>query len=390
MDVSAPPRAGGLDRSRRNTIAAAIFTIALVGMGLSLTLPLLSLRMEAGGMSGGFIGMNTAFGGLATMLGAPFVPRLARRFGVRPVLFFAVALGATTLLSFHWIPNFDAWFALRFLFGVSLTILFVLSEYWINAAAPPERRGLVMGIYATVLSLGFAAGPAILAAVGTSGIAPFAVGAAIYLLAMIPIALAGGDTPAIEDETKKSVLSFLRAAPAATLAGFIYGAVETGAFGLLPVYGRRIGFEEQAAAALITVVALGNVMFQIPIGLLADRIDKRKVLMGCALVGTAGAAAIPFLTATPLALWTVLFVWGGIVAGLYTVGLSLLGARYTGAELATANATFVILYSLGMIAGPPVIGLGMDAADPHGFAWSLAGMFAIYVVVIGARFGKKD
>ncbi len=381
--------AGAARRTRNVTIAAATMTIALVGMGLSLTLPLLSLRMEAGGMTGGFIGLNTAFGGLATVLGAPFVPRLARMFGVRPILFAAVALGAATLLSFHYIPNFIAWFGLRFLFGVSLTILFVLSEFWINAAAPPERRGLVMGIYATVLSLGFAAGPAILALVGTQGLAPFAAGAAIFLLATIPVALAGGETPVIEDETTRNVWSFLRAAPAATLAGFVYGAVETGAFGLLPVYGRRVGFDEQGAAALITVVALGNVLFQIPIGLLADKIDRRKVLLGCALVGVAGAALIPFVVEARWALTAVLFVWGGIVAGLYTVGLALLGARFTGAELATANAAFVILYSMGMMAGPPLIGLGMDAADPHGFAWTLAAMFAVYLLVAGTGFAKS-
>lgn len=389
MEAPAPSPSEPSSRTRTITIAAAIFTIALVGTGLSLTLPLLSLRMEAGGMSGGFIGFNTAVGGLATVLGAPFVPGLARRFGVRPVLLFAVGLGAIVLVSFHFVPDFRAWFVLRFLFGVSLTILFVLSEYWINAAAPPERRGLVMGIYATVLSLGFAAGPAILAAVGTQGLAPFAAGALLYLLAAAPVAAAGAETPAIEDETTKGVLGFLRAAPAATLAGFIYGAVETGAFGLLPVYGRRLGFDEQAAAALITVVALGNVVFQIPIGLIADRVDRRLVLFACALVGTGGALLLPGLEASPRALHAVLFVWGGIVAGLYTVGLAMLGARYTGAELATANATFVILYSLGMIAGPPAIGLGMDVVDPHGFAYALAAMFGFYCIVAGARAAKS-
>ncbi len=56
---------------------------------------------------------------------------------------------------------------------MALGALFVLSEFWITALAPPERRGLVMGVYATVLALGFATGPAVLAGVGTSGWPPY-------------------------------------------------------------------------------------------------------------------------------------------------------------------------------------------------------------------------
>jgi MFS family permease len=372
------------------TIGAAIATIALVGMGLSLTFPLLSLRMEAAGVSSRLIGLNAAMGGLATVLGGGFVPRAALAVGVRPLLFVAIVLGAVTLLAFHVFTSFAAWLGLRFLFGISLTILFVLSEYWINAAAPPARRGLVMGIYATVLSLGFAAGPLILTLVGTEGLAPLLTGSVIFLAAAIPVALAGGGTPPIEDRAERSVMSFLRAAPAATLAGLVYGAAETGAFGLLPVYGRHLGFDERDAAGLITVLALGNIVFQIPIGLVADKIDRRKVLLVCAACGALGMFLLPMAADNRLWLNVVLFIWGGIVAALYTVGLALLGARYQGAELATANAAFVILYSLGLIGGPPLFGLGMDLNDPHGLPISIGLLFTAYVGVIGWRFVRQE
>uniref|UniRef100_UPI0013D393F4 MFS transporter n=1 Tax=Klebsiella pneumoniae TaxID=573 RepID=UPI0013D393F4 len=66
-----------------------------------------------------------------------------------------------SFLGFLVVEPLWAWFPLRFVFGASLAVLFVLSEYWINAVAPEARRGLVLGIYATALSLGFAAGPQI-------------------------------------------------------------------------------------------------------------------------------------------------------------------------------------------------------------------------------------
>ena len=133
------------------TIAAAIAAISIVGTGLSLTIPLLSLKMEAAGYSARLIGVQTATGAIATLVFAPFVPRAARRLGVRPLMLGALALGIACLSGFGLTANVDLWFPLRLLFGASLTVLFVMSEYWINAAAPPERRGMVMGIYATAL-----------------------------------------------------------------------------------------------------------------------------------------------------------------------------------------------------------------------------------------------
>ena len=93
------------------------------------------------------------------------------------------------------------------------------------------------------------------------------------------------------------MLSFLLAAPTATLAALVFGAVETGGFALLALYGLRLGFEPETAAYLLTAVALGNVALQIPIGLLSDRIDRRLVLLASGLSGLAGAALLPVVAA---------------------------------------------------------------------------------------------
>jgi MFS family permease len=283
------------------------------------------------------------------------------------------------LWSFAW------WFPLRFVFSAALGVLFVLSEYWINAAAPPARRGLVMGVYATVLALGFATGPAVLVAVGTSGWPPYLAGAALFALASLPLALAQGLTPEPRGGAKRGVLSFLLAAPTATVAALVFGAVETGGFALLALYGLRLGFEPETAAYLLTAVALGNVALQIPIGLLSDRIDRRLVLLASGLSGLAGAALLPVVAANGAPFFAVLFVWGGLIGALYTVGLAHLGARFSGGDLVSANAAFVILYNVGLVLGPPLVGAGMDAAPPHGFAWTLAAFCALYVAVVAGR-----
>ncbi len=267
--------AEGFSSLRVRSLAAAIGSVAAVGVALSLSIPLLSLEMERMGVSNTGIGINTAIAGLASVIVIPFVPRLAARTGVLPLLWGSVIVGALSLLAFEALWSFAWWFPLRFVFSATLGVLFVLSEYWINAAAPPARRGLVMGVYATVLALGFATGPAVLAAVGTSGWPPYLAGAALFALASLPLAFAQGLTPEPRGGNKRGVLSFLGAAPAATLAALVFGAVETGGFALLALYGLRLGFAPETAPYLLTAVALGNVALQIPIGLLSDRVDRR-------------------------------------------------------------------------------------------------------------------
>lgn len=129
--------------------------------------------------------------------------------------------------------------------------------------------------------------------------------------------------------------------------------------------------------------------FQIPLGWLSDRVDRRKLLLVCALAGMLFALALPFVTGSSLALHAVLFMWGGVAGALYTIGLAHLGARFSGADLASANAAFVVLYNVGLIVGPPVVGGGMDLVPPHGFAWSLALFFALYAGVVMSRLASS-
>jgi MFS family permease len=370
------------------SLAAAIGAISVVGIGLGLSVPLLALEMEARGIPRTWIGLNTAMGGIATIMLAPFMPRLVRQYGAGPMLIGAIALAITTLVGFKAIPSLAAWFVLRFLFGAALCVLFVVSEFWINAAAPPQRRGLVMGVYATVLSLGVAGGPAILGVTGIEGWAPYLAGAALFALGTIPVMIGANGAPEVHTESRLGMMALIRIAPSATLAGLIFGAVETGEMSFLAIYGLRRGLDEQTAALLMTMALLGGVACQIPLGLLSDRMDRRKLLLICAVVGVVGSLLLPALVMDGWAIRAVLFVSIGVVAGLYTVGLAHLGARFEGAELAAANAAFVMLYSIGLIVGPPMVGAGMDTLDPHGFAYTIAALLGVYAVVVAWRIAR--
>lgn len=368
-------------------LVSAIATVTIVGVGLSLTMTLIALRLGEQGFSARAIGLNPTAGGFAILAGAAFVPALTRRFSVKSLLFLALLASGLSLLSFALTNDYWAWLAIRGVFSGALSVLFVTSEYWINAIAPPRQRGFVLGFYMTSLAGGFAVGPGILGFVGTAGPAPFIVATVLFALAALPIVLWSGKVPEVAlSAPPVPVLGFLASIPVATLAGLLYGAIETATLGLLPVYALRSRLSPETGAFFVTLFALGNVIFQFPVGMVSDQMDRSKLLLSLAMLGLCGAIFLAVAGPSHFPLFCVLLViWGGIVGSLYAVGLAHLGSRYSGPDLASANAAFVMLYSLGMLSGPPIAGLGMDFISPNGLFFSIAGLLVLYLGIVCGR-----
>ncbi|MEB3046956.1 MFS transporter [Rhizobium mulingense] len=377
---------GDVEEIHWPSLVAAISSISAVGIAIGLGLPLLSIILEKRGISSTLIGLNTAMAGIAAMAAAPVTTKLAHTYGVAPTMLWAVLISALSALGFYYAQDFWMWFPLRFAFHGATTTLFILSEFWINAASPPSKRGFVLGIYATVLSLGFAAGPLLFSLLGSDGIFPFLVGAGAILLAAIPIYIARYESPILEEKPELHFMRYVFLVPTATAAVFIFGAVEAGGLSLFPIFAVGAHFTESQAALLLTMMGVGNVIFQIPLGLLSDRIpDKRPLLAGMALMGFTGSMMLPLLVDNWLLMAGLLLFWGGCVSGLYTVGLSHLGSRLTGSDLAAANAAFVFCYAMGTVAGPQAIGAAIDVAGNNGFAWAIAAFFGFYAMLSGIR-----
>jgi len=132
-------------------LIAAVAAITAVGIAIGLGLPLLSIILEKRGVSSTMIGLNSAMAGVAAMVAAPLTTMVAQRLTVVNTMVLAIIAASASALGFYYAEALWMWFPLRIVFHGAITVLFVLSEFWINTAAPPSRRGLVLGIYATVL-----------------------------------------------------------------------------------------------------------------------------------------------------------------------------------------------------------------------------------------------
>jgi MFS family permease len=171
-----------------------------------------------------------------------------------------------------------------------------------------------MGLYATFLSIGFAIGPAILALAGSNSIKPFLIGAVLMVLAAVPSLLARDVSPVFESKARHRFGIYIFAVPTATFGVFAFAIGESSGFAFLPLWGTHLGFGLGTAPLLASAMTLGNVMFQIPIGLMSDRLPRRLILLACGIVGALGLPLAWLISDSPALLVISLFVWGGATA----------------------------------------------------------------------------
>ena len=347
-------------------IAGVIATVSVFAMAQGLTYPLLSFILERQGTSSALIGLSAAMTPSGFIVSAPMIPALARRFGAGATALTCAGLATILLALIGWTQDLFAWFPLRFLLGAVINPLYVPSEVWVISLAPTERRGRVMGIYTTIISAGFAAGPLSLILVGSQGWPPFLVGIAAFVVCGMCLASVLPRLPTIDDGGREaSVRSFLPHAPVLLLAVMVAAALEQGILSLLPIYALGYGLGEASMSGLLTVLIAGNIALQVPLGLAAERLGPRSVLIACAAGTALGCLFLPVVIGTVLQ-WPLAFVWGALSYGIYTVALVELGERFSGSMLVAGNAAFALMWGAGGMVGPPATGAIMDMIGAQG------------------------
>ncbi|MER9867691.1 MFS transporter [Mesorhizobium sp. M0045] len=366
-------------------ITGVIATVSVFAIAQGLSYPLLSFILQRQGVSPAIIGLSAAMTPIGFIVSSPLVPALARRFGAGRTALTCAALSALVLALIGWTQNVYLWFPLRFLIGAVTNPLYVLSEVWVIALAPPARRGRVMGIYSTIISAGFAAGPLCLLAVGTVGWPPFLVGIGAFLFCGACLASVLARLPKVDESGHRvSVLGFVPQAWLLLSAVIVAAGFEQAVLALLPVYGTHYGIAEAHMSALLSVMIAGNIAMQVPLGLLAERLTARLVRFICVSMTVLGCALLPVLIETPL-IWPCVFVWGAVSYGIYTMSIIELGERFTGSALVAGNAAFSLMWGIGGIAVPPLAGSAMDVVGAGGLPMTLGAICLALAVVTVIR-----
>jgi MFS family permease len=361
--------------------AAVIAAATIFGLTYSLSAPLIAIDLDKRGFSETFIGANAAMHAVGVLLIAPFLPRLASRAGTRRLTLAGLALSSLVLAAFPLAPSVYWWFPLRLLLGIGAEALFVMSETWTNELCSERARGRTMALYTAALSLGMVCGPSVLSAIGPGRSAYF-VGAGISALAIVLVALPWVIAPPRFEPTGSNPLRYMRLAPIAMATTALNAAIETAGLSFIALYAAGQGWGETRAMQLISTLMLGAIVLQLPIGWIADRIDRRRLALTLAALSAASALLWPYVLQHTWLTFAVIFVWGGLFVGIYTVMLAMVGARYRGGELVGIYGAMGFAWGAGALLGPTLAGVAMHWSALFGlpvFVAAACGLFAAFM-----------
>ncbi|WP_277963536.1 MFS transporter [Pseudomonas sp. RIT-To-2] len=379
----------------RLTLPVLLFVAAVAGICLGATAPLTALRLLDAGASAAQIGLLSALPAVGMMLAASLCAALTRRFNRRQLFqaCLALCLASVALLE----PLRDSLYALaglRLAMGLGMGVVIILSEAWINELCSDQRRGQSIAVYTTAYTGSQMLGPLLISLLGTAGphvviSVSIALGLACLSLFGLPEGRAHGEEH--HGPRSFSLLGFVRLAPTLCMGVLFFSFFDSVILALFPVYAADSGFGPAEAALMVSVILLGDMCLQLPLGWLADRVPRTALHLACGVcVLTIGASLAWLMGGNPV-LWPVLFLLGAAAGGTYTLAIVLIGQRFRGQDLVTANAGAGMLFGLGSVLGPVVSG-GLMQASSVGLPVALsvaAGVFVCTAVGSAWRLGSR-
>ncbi|WP_298186017.1 MFS transporter [uncultured Pseudomonas sp.] len=366
---------------RWGTYFAVCSAVISIGLALGVTMPLVSLRLEAWGYDSFAIGVMAATPAVGILLGASLAGRLAARLGTARLMQLCLLLGALSVAGLALVQSYAVWLGLRLFLGVALTVVFILGESWINQLAVEKWRGRLVALYGTGYALSQLCGPLLLTALGTESDSGFWSGV-VLLIGGSLLLLGRTGAPAVDGRSAsgRGLPAFCRKLPAIAWAVMLFAAFEAMMLTLLPIYGLRQGFTQDIALLMVSVVVVGDAALQLPIGWMADRVSRQMLFRGCGVVLLVSSLAIP-LTLHTVLIWPVLVAFGASAGGLFTLSLILIGERYRDDELVRANAHVAQLWGLGCLIGPLSTGAVSQWVSGHALPMMMALGAAVFVVL---------
>lgn len=368
-------------------IVPLILGVILLQLGSGLFVTFIAVRMTHEGYSELAIGGvgSAYFGGF--ILGALLSSLPVHRVGhIRSFAALAAIMCGSTLL-FALIPHPLAWGALRFINGLALSGLFVITESWLNDRARTEIRGRVFSIYMAASFAAIAGGQFLLTAYPVETNEHLILVGLFYASALLPVALSVAPAPEPYAGARLSLSELYRISPLGVLGCAACGLVYSAFYALAPVFVLAAGFGATAVANFMGVAILGGMILQWPLGKLSDVFDRRTILIALAVASSILSGAMALFGGKGLALLIGLgLAYGSVAFTLYGISVAHANDYLEPGRMVPASAGLVVAYGLGAVAGPSVGAVAMTVAGASGLfgymaaAFLALGLFALYRV----------
>lgn len=337
------------------SLLIAIFMM-MAGSGFLATL--ISVRLERAHVDAPVIGLVGAsyFAGL-TVGSLRVAPLIARVGHIRAFSAF-LSIFSASMLAYALYRHPVLWAALRFIDGFMVAGMFICLESWLNDQAEPNSRGTVLAGYMIALYSGQGIGQYLLNLGGGQPSVPFMAAAILLSLALVPVALTRMTQPVVGDLNPMPLPRLYAVSPLGVAGASATGVMLGAFYALGAVYVGRLGMDLSSTAIFMSLVILGGVLLQWPLGWLSDRLDRRKVIIVSFTAAFLICAAIAVTGGTGPRLMILGAAFGGVCFALYPLCVAHTNDRLAAPERVGASGGLVLAYSLGAVAGP----LGASAA----------------------------
>ncbi|MDA0256788.1 MAG: MFS transporter, partial [Chloroflexi bacterium] len=360
-------------------LAIAIFGAT---MGLGMVVPVLPLYARDLGASSTEIALTYSTFAATQLVVSPFAGRLADRFGRRPFLIAGLLAYAVAALGWYLTSSIEATLLLRALSGLGAGLLFSVAFAYVGELAPRGQEGRYMGTFGLFDFLGFGVGPLIGGVIrdvwGLDAVflamAAVMTGGAVAIAVLLPAhprakaaAISKGARPSRDADAEATavVAEARRRRPmpwGAVLrdrqiqALFAAGTSFSLAFGTAFPFAAVYLEDEIGASATLVGVAFAAQEFtggalQPATGWLADRVSRRAMVVGGAVLVAIGYVATSFTTT--YVIFLLAFAIGPGVGGaanrVATQALNVEVGRRVG--LATAMGLASAAFAFGILVG---------------------------------------
>jgi MFS family permease len=357
-------------------IAASLIQLANGFFGTFVSLRVAIENFEAAGLV-----LSAYFAGFT--LGALRCGKIIERVGhIRAFAAFAGLVAAATAVM-PLLVGSQAWVILRAVVGFGCAGIFVTTESWLSAKASPSERGRVFSIYMVGTFLALALGQLLIARADIEGVAPFNAIVALFAVALVLVTAARAEPPRVSTSAALPYGVLTGAAPIAVVGSAASGLVGGTFYALVPAWMQDQGTARATIALVMLVAVLGGLAFQIPVGRLSDRFDRRIVLASLSLGFAVTALVMVFL---PHPLPTILpaaALLGGFMSTLYPVCVAHALDRMPGDRVMAVSARLILVSGLGSVVGPLVGASLMAHFEIDGVFYLMAGVALLLAVVAG-------
>ncbi|TSI10634.1 MFS transporter [Lysinibacillus sp. BW-2-10] len=380
-------------RDEQRRFWTLIIIVSISGFSQGMLLPLISVIFESDGVSTTLNGLNATGLYIGTLLISPFIEQPLRKFGYKPIIIVGGAVVFLSLLLFPLWQNIMFWFILRLLIGIGDHCLHFATQTWLTSSAPKGNLGKSMSIYGLSFGVGFAVGPLMVPLIKISEVLPFIVSSILCLIAWSFVFFISNEKPEALKGDSQGTNSFgryklsFKYAWVAFLPPFVYGVLETSLNALFPVYALRKDFDVSHVSIILASFSIGAIITQIPLGILGDKVGRRKVILIGLFFGAILFGVGSQFESSELLVGTIFLVSGMFLGSLFSLGITYMADLTPKDLLPTGNMLCAIFFSLGSLTGPFIGGLFLQVTENISFLLFIAViLFIVYVIVyIGSK-----